>query len=180
MNSTNSIALIVLATGIFFFFTKPELALLSDTLSKKQEYQDALVKINSIEQIKSGLSDKLNSLSDSDKSEIQTLLQDSLGQVRLVSDIASVASKNAISIGDISFASVNDDSASSVSGAAPSKDYKSSLVSFSFTSDYAHLKSFLTDLESSMRLIDVRNIDIASNQKGVYSYKISAEVYYLQ
>lgn len=180
MNRTNSIALGLIAIGIFYFLTKPMIASLADLSAKKDEYQTALDKLNSLEELKKTLSDKMNSLSDEQKQELQTLLPDDPGTVKLVSDIDSTASKYGISIDKISTAPVNSDSAASVADAAPAKNYNSELINFSFSADYPHLKSFLNDLESSLRLVDIRYIELnTGNKGGVNDYKVSAEIYWL-
>jgi len=179
MNNTNSIALILISCGLFFFFGKPMIADLSDLLAKKAEYTDALAKINSIQETTSSLTTKLNALSDTEKSQIQVLLPGKPDTVKFISDIDSAASKQGISIDNISYNNVNTDTSGSVAGAPPPNDYSSMMLNFSFASDYPHLKAFLTDLESSLRLMDIRQVSLAVGEKGVFTYRVSAEIYWM-
>lgn len=179
MNSVNSTFIIFLSIGAFFFFTKPMMADLSALSDKKSAYEEALVKLKSVESIKQQLTDKLNSLPEDEKKKLEILLPDSPGTVKLVSDIDAAAAKNGISIDQITYGPSNHDQGKSVIDATAPKNYQSVLVNFSFTSDYNHLKSFLADLEESLRLIDVRSIDLQVGSKGVYNYKVSVETYSL-
>lgn len=179
MNTTNSTAILLISVALFFFFTKPMISNLNDLLSKKDEYQSALDKINSIEELKKNLTDKINGLSDQEKKNLQIILPDAPGTTALIADIDAKASKHGISIDKIQYSPVNNDASQSVSDAAPAKIYSSMLVGFTFTADYTHLKDFLSDVESSMRLIDIRSVDLQQNEKGISTYKVDAEIYWL-
>ena len=179
MNSLNSIFLIFISIGGFFFFTKPMLADLSALSDKKTEYQSSLEKLNSIEEIQKGLTEKLDSLGASEKEKLETLLPDSPGSVKLAADIDGMASRHGISVDKISYTKKNDDQGQSIAGAPAGKTFQSTMLTFSFTSDYSHLKNFLSELESSLRLLDLRSIDLTVGEKGVYNYNLSAEVYSL-
>ena len=52
-------------------------------------------------------------------------------------------------------------------------------ISFEFASSYDNLKKFLSDIESSLRLIDIRSIDFNLSDKGIHNYKVTTEIYWL-
>lgn len=180
MNNTNSTAILLISVSLFFFFTKPMLASLTDLLAKKDEYQNTLDKLNQIEDIKKNLTDKINGLSDQEKKNLQVLLPDGPETTKLVADIDGKASKHGISIDKISYGEINRDQGQSVSEGAPPPVYQSELLGFEFTTDYSHLKDFLADIESSLRLIDIRSVDVNQAEKGINNrYRINAEIYWL-
>ncbi len=179
MNSFTSLFLIFLSAGAFFFFTKPSLADLSALNAKKSDYEATLKKLSSIAEIEKSLIEKMNSLPEESRAKLGILLPDSPSMVKLVSDIDATAARHGISLDQISYLRSNNDAGASVATAVAPRTYQSTTLNFSFTADYDHLKGFLNDLEANLRLLDVRSIDINGGAKGVYDYKISAEVYSL-
>lgn len=179
MNNTSSISLIFIAAGMLFFFGKPMYADIVDLQVKQAGYEDALAKVLAINDTTKELNSKINNLSEEDKQKIETLIPDSSDMTKLIADIDTVAARYNILIDDISYAGSNADAAASPSEAKVPVSYSSALINFGFSANYDNLKIFLSDLEKSLRIIDIRSIQFSQTESGQYNYKVSAEIYWL-
>ena len=180
MNSTNSLALILISVGMFFLFTRPMYASLSTILTQKQGYGETLEKVRSINELQKALSSQLGKLSAEEKEKVATLLPDSANITKFVSDVDAVASRHGISIDAVSYAETNKDSSASVSEGTVPEEFSSMTLDLSFSADYADIKAFVSDLERSLRIIDIRSISSDTGKAGIYKYKVVAEIYWLK
>jgi Tfp pilus assembly protein PilO len=184
MNNTNSLALILVASALFFFFGKPVFSEISIVQSEIEGYKSSIGQVNMLTAKKDELLLKLNSISGEDRKRVETFLPIKEGMIRLIADIDGVAARHGISISGVSFSETNNDVSSSVIGAPEPKPYQSSTINLSFSSNYQNFKQFLNDLEKSLRLIDIRSIELSQPSEvlnpDVYQYKISAEVYWIK
>lgn len=180
MNSTNSLALILISVGMSFLFTKPMYASLSAALAEKDGYEDTLEKVRSINELQKTLSNQLSKLSAEEKGKVATLLPDSADITKFVADVDAVASRHGISIEAVSYTETNKDASASVSEGVVPEEFSSMSVDLSFAADYADMKSFVSDLEKSLRIIDIRSISSDAGKAGIYKYKVTAEIYWLK
>jgi Tfp pilus assembly protein PilO len=179
MSNTAGLGLIVLALGLGYFLGSPMYADVQTLNTEKAGYDQAIQDLAQITTTMQTLQQKLDSLPAADREKIETLLPEKPDTVKLVSDIDTIAARNGISMTDVSFTAANADSGRSVAGAPPARSYQSGAINFSFSSDYAHLRSFILEMESSLRLVDIRSVTATIGEKGVISYKVNAETYWL-
>lgn len=178
MSKTSVLAYIVLTISIGYAFVYPSFGDLSVLNEKKQKYEDALSKIENIENKKGELLTKFEEIPETDKETVRTILPDSLNFVKLAADIDAVASHYGMSIRDISNKSA--DSGSSISEAKPQGPYQSSIVAFSFAGSYPTFLKFMSELEKSLRILDVKSVTIKTGDKGVNEYQVEFEVYWVK
>lgn len=187
MNVASSLALIIISVGTSFFFGKP---LLSDASALKEErvkFEEAVEKARQIEERKNELLARLNEITAVDRERIETFLPTREGVVRLVADIDGIAAKYGISIDAVSSGESNSDVTRSASDTEPtSKYYGTKSLTLDFSAGYADLVAFLIDLEKSLRVIDIRSIDLSSSidetgkSTGVYQYRVTGDIYWLK
>ncbi len=102
MRNITSITLIIISIGVFLFFIDPQyknVKSLRDEIKKNEEIID---RANKLDLKKNELNDKYNQISPTDKSALETLLPDTVDNVRLIIDINNIAEKFGIVIRDIS------------------------------------------------------------------------------
>lgn len=186
MNTTNSLALILISFGLFFLFGKPALSQIYLIKTQNQEYIDAIDQVNLLENKESELTAKLNSIPISERRKVETFFPTRDGLIRLIADIDGIASKHGIGITTVDFSESTTDLSRSVSESMPTPSYESKTINITFSSSYQNLKRFLAELEKSLRVIDIRSIDLSQgadpsgSSAGVYQYKVSADVYWLK
>jgi Tfp pilus assembly protein PilO len=180
MSGISIISYLVLTLSIGYAFIYSSLGDINTLLDQKQKYSDSLEMVNNIESKKEDLLKKFNAISDDDKKNIETILPSSLNFVGLISQIDAVASSYGISIDKISSKEVDSSVGNSIADAASPKPYQSSIIGFSFVASYEKFNAFLSDLEKSLRILDVRTAKLTSQQNGLYSYDVEFETYWLK
>ncbi len=179
MNNFTSLIFIVLSIGLGFFFAKPKLAEISELSIKKAQYEEALQNLRSIGELKESLQKKMDSIPPEDLEKIMTLLPATSGTVKLISDVDSIVSKYGVVMDKVAYVAANKSNGQSVSEAQPPAPYNSVIVTFSLKSDYNKFRSILSDMETSLRILDVRNVDIVAGERGLNTYKVEAEIYWM-
>ncbi len=180
MSGISIIAYLVLTLSIGYAFIYSSLGNINTLLDQKQKYADSLEMVNNIESKKEDLLKKFNAISDDDKKNIDTVLPSSLNFVRLISQIDAVAANYGISIDRISSKDVSPSVGTSIENAAPSETYQSSIIGFSFIASYDKFNAFLSDLEKSLRILDIKSANLGVQQNGLYSYNVEFETYWLK
>lgn len=180
MSSISIIAYIVLTLSVGYAFIYPSFGNINQLLDQKQQYLDSLKMVSNIEDKKDELLTKLGEIPEADRESVETILPSSLNFVRLVSQIDSVASRYGISIDNISSKELSSVTGSSIETAGPSKPYSSATIGFSFDASYDQFQAFLDDLEKSLRILDIRSIELAATETGIYSYSVEFATYWLK
>ena len=180
MSSISIIAYIVLSLAIGYSFTYPAVGEISNLMDEKQKYEASLDTVNNIENKKDELLTEFNKISAEDKKNINTILPDSLNFVRLVSQIDSVASRYNITIDKVSSKETSPPTGDLIGEAQPERLFNSAIISFSFVAPYNEFKTFLDDLEKSLRILDIKDIKLKTDEDGEYSYDVEFETYWLK
>ncbi len=181
MSATSILAYIILTLSIGYAFVYPSWNDIRALMDEKQKYQDSLDKTAQIESRKNELLAELNSMSAADRQNIETVVPSSLNFVKLVSDIDAVGAKRDISISKITFQELNPSIGGSISEAQAPNAYQSALIGFSFTTNYDNFRAFLDELETSMRILDVKSLKIDPGPNGAtFQYSVEFEAYWLK
>ena len=178
MSKISTIIYVVLALSIGYIFVLPLYQDVSQLLSQKTSYMNSLNAIDNIQNKKSELLNQFNQISDADKENLNTILPNSFDFVKLVSEIDAVAASHGISIGNITSKEIDPSVGDSIDTAQPSKPYNSAIIGFSFTTSYGNYRAFLSDLEKSMRILDITSTRLEAQDKGLYSVSVEFETYW--
>jgi len=199
MKNIMPIILIVLAIGIFFFLIDPKYKQIQSLQAEVSENNKTLDISRKLSEQRDLLRDKYNLISSSEKETLEKLLPDTVDNVRLIIDINSIAQQFGIVIRNVSINSedtdgiktgkvINQGSSFDSLIAENSIKYvdtsKIGVISFSFSvaAKYEVFLEFLKQLEESLRIVDIRNIEISRNSDGgvFYDYKVTLDTYWLK
>jgi Tfp pilus assembly protein PilO len=169
---------------IFFTVTDPIYKQAKELGVKYDQYQDVLDKSTELLKQRKALQDKYKGFAESDMERLKKLLPDAVDNVRLIIDIDDIAKYHKLTINNVRL----DDSKASKGGAKDSATtikagegkYGTIPMGFSVTADYDVFLSFLDDLESSLRIVDVTNITLKPGANNVYSFDVSLKTYWLK
>ena len=197
MKNITSIILIIVSVGIFFFFIDKEYKKVQQ-LNVEIEQNDKIIEVaNRLKSKKDELNDKFNQISQSEKIELEKLLPDTVDNVRLIIDINNIAEQFGIVIRDINI-STKETSASeskkivsqksNFDGVLQENDIKYvdtskiGVITFSFSvsAKYEVFLEFLKQLEESLRLVDIRNMQISRGSGVFYEYRVTLDTYWLK
>jgi len=198
MKNITSIVLIIVSIGIFFFFTDKEYKEVQSLKAEIQKNADVLETANKLNLKKEELNAKFNQISQDEKAELEKLLPDTVDNVRLIIDINNIANQFGIVIRDININSKESDSGTSKKVASQNSNFdgvlqegtvkyvdtsKIGVISFSFSvsAKYEVFLEFLKKLEESLRIVDIRNIEVSRGSGSVfYDYKVTMDTYWLK
>ncbi len=173
------IIIIVAAIGGFFFYTNPAYKALQAKISENEKIVEANDKAAALRVVRQKLIDDRKKISEADVDKLTKLLPNGVENVGLIIDIDNIASKYGMRIRNTKVNEVSARAGSSIVG-PDSKKYGVISLSFSVTSTYENFISFLKDLESSVRLVDVTNLSFSSNPVGRYDFNLTIQTYWLK
>ena len=176
----------ILAGSVFFAYTKPSYANVGLIKAQIARYDEALQKAAQLDALKNTLITKRNSFSQADLDRLKLMLPDHADNISLILELDSLAShygmalENADVTADSSTAGGGEESAGDVIGNTPS--YSTITLHFSTFGTYEHFRSFMRDLETSLRLVDLVSLTIAPDSaiKGSYTYDVTIKTYWLK
>lgn len=179
---------LVAAGSIFFLFTKPSYDTVQQKRTEIVQYDAALQKANELQARKQELLSRYNAFNQTDRERLEKLLPDHVDNVRLILDLDNMASRHGMAIQNVvtsgTTAQDASQSASSVIGASKQK-YDSLTVTFTTQGTYETFRTFLADLERSLRIVDLVTLKIAdaSAQRAgepIYTFNITLRTYWLK
>lgn len=170
---------VVIAGGIFFGFIDPAYDRIQTLRAEEAQFDQALTRSKELQQIRDQLLSRYNTFSQSDLDRLEKLLPDNVDNVRLVLDFDSIAARYGMRIRNIGLEAQESRAQRGQVGGDDSV-YQSVVLSFSVSGGYDAFRSFLEDLEQSLRLVDITAISFSSSGTGIYDYSVSVKTYWLK
>lgn len=179
MRSLLPIFFVLIALGIFFGFIDPAYDRIKELRAEESMFNDALDRSKELQQARDQLLSQYNTFSQGNLTRLEKMLPDNVDNVRLILDFDSIAARYGMRLRNIAL-DTSDDRAERGQVGSNGEDYESIVLSFAVTGDYNSFRSFLEDLEQSLRLVDVSAISFSADESGVYDYSVSIKTYWLK
>jgi len=192
------IILITIALIVFFVFLSPSLQEVKALQVDVDSYNEALDNSKALEYERDKLTKQFTSFDPDDLRRLETLLPNSINNIRLILEIESLASPYGMVLRDVRYDTVRETSLESENNAQPgpagviesSKGYGEWELEFSTEGSYTNFLQFLRELEANLRLIDLVSIQFASitgesaganfSTSEVYKYSFKLKTYWLK
>jgi len=181
-----SLVCVASAIALFFLYTKPTYDKLESKKQQITQYDLALDKANELQKLKQQLLSRYNSFNPTDIDRLHKLLPDHVDNVRLVLDLDTLASKHGLALQNVAISAVANTSASDQTNIiGPStQGYDSLTLNFGTIGTYPIFLAFLTDLEQSLRIVDVVSLAMGASEGGtgepLYRFDITLRTYWLK
>ncbi len=176
------IILLVAAIGLFAGYTNPTYQDTKDISAQTAAYDQALTTANQLKSQRDQLLAKRDTFSSDDVQKLQEMLPDNVDNIRLIIDINNIAARHDLTLKNVSLGTVSSaSSARSTSAVGASGDPVGSVeLGFTVTTSYNTFLAFLSDLEHSLRLIDVEKIDFKNTgTTDSADYTLTIRTYWL-
>ena len=184
----------IAAGSIFFLYTQPTYDTVQADQTQIDQYNQALDKATQLQTLKQSLLSRYNSFDTTSLDRLQKLLPDHVDNIALSLDLDSMAGRYGLALQNVDIASsaAQTPSTPSAVGAAGtgSQTYDSLTLTFSTQGTYTNFLQFLTDLETSLRVVDLVGLTVAPaggvqnplthNAEPLYSYGITLRTYWLK
>ncbi len=170
---------LVIAGTIFFWYINPTYTSIQASLAKESQYDNALTRARDLETVRDQLLARYNTFSPNDINRLNKLLPDHVDNVRLILDLDSMASKYGMRVRNVSIqADSSSQNPDQIGGG--DQGYESMDISFTVSGTYDTFRNYLTDLEQSLRLVDVVGLTFTTNDTGVYDFTLNVRTYWLK
>lgn len=157
---------VILAGGIFFWYTKPtydDVQVVQATIAQNNAALEKAAELSSLNLM---LRSRFNSFKQSDKDRLSKLLPDHVDNVRLILDLDKLAGLHGLALQNVDVSSSQSQKqipkSQTALGAigASNQKYDSLTLTFSTVATYARFVEFLTELESGLRIVDLVSLSI--------------------
>ncbi len=196
-NITSTI-LLVLAIGMYFTVTQGVIDGAKAVQVVNAKYISAMDSADQLRKERDKVRDTFNSISKDDQDRLKKMIPSTVDNIRLIIDISNVARKQNLSLEDIKATvsqagqkgSVAKSSATATSQpngttavatdtiATPILDTVT--VTFKVTAPYQQFKTFMQELEASLRIMDMTSLTLTANDTGTYDYKVELKTYWMR
>ncbi len=187
MKRYSIILYIILSIAIFFVVIDPKYNEVKQLREVKQRNDELLDKAAELKKKREELTRRYNSISPAEKDKLSKLLPETIDNIRLQLNIDNISKNPEYQLELQSFAfsgdidNIEEESNNRVIDSS-GKKYGTINVSFNFTSSYPVFKSFMSDLEDSLRIVDIRDFTITSSGSSgqIYNFTVSLDTYWLR
>ena len=177
------ILLVGAALGLFVLYTNPVYQEVKVLRAQTDSYDEALNKSQELRAVRDELLAKRNTFPAESVSKLERVLPDNVDNIRLIIDINNIAARHGITLSDVAldtdFGDKNGPRSSTASG--PSGEAVGSVtVGFSVAASYENFLTFLSDIEHSLRIVDIENLSFKVPSEGLPTYVVSIRTYWLR
>ena len=183
MKGLTPIILILVSVGVFFVVIDPQKRELNALLEEKNKNQVTMQKATDLRTALGTLQAKYLKISEDDRKKLSQMLPDTVDNVRLILDINNIADKYGIELKGITISGGPADESKEVNRGSSNNSgqlYGTIQLTFSFSANYEIFKTFLKDLEDSLRLVDITDFSVGSSENDFYNYSITLNTYWLR
>jgi hypothetical protein len=175
------LVLLAAAIGLFVLYTNPAYQTIKELSAQAASYDDALDKSAELR----GLRDKLlatrASFSNDDVQKLSHVLPDNVDNIRLIIDINNIAARHRLTLSGVELGQTSSGASkgSSVAVGPSGSSVGSVTVGFGVTATYDDFLAFLSDLEHSLRIVDVTKISFTAGSGNLNNYQLEIRTYWL-
>lgn len=170
------LVLALASLALFFFFVIPEFRELKERRAQIGFLNEALSNSRKVQAVRDSLLSSYNTIADADLSRLEKILPDHVDNVRLILEIDRIASRNGMVLQNITTREAErrnqfgpDDSS-----------FGKIQMGFSLVGRYESLVNFLSEIEQSLRLVDVVGLSFVRGQGDLYEYELELYTYWLK
>ncbi len=178
-----ALLLIILAIGIYFMHTQSVFDQTRISRQENDKLQEAIENAKALIEKRKLIEADYKNIAQTDRDKLEKMIPNSTDNIHLIVDITDLASKHNVNLKNIR-AEILQEKASSNNRTASTSLPKASLgnvkLSFSATATYGQIQTFLMDLESSLRIIDISRFTLKANETNTYDYQIELITYWLK
>ena len=182
MRNILSIVFIIAAIALFAFFTNGRYAAIRELRAEAAAFDSALERSKELIAIRDSLLARYNAFPSDSIARLNTMLPNSIDTVRLIIDINTLASRYGMSLSGIAIGIPDEASGGEGALGPTSGDFGKLTLGFTVTASYDRFRAFLSDLERSLRIIDVTSLSFAASEStaGLTTYAVTLTTYWLK
>ncbi len=168
--------LLIVAVCVFWFWTRPLLAQIDTLKAERDSFNQALDKSKELQTLRDSILENYNSISQGDIDRLSKMLPAEPETAKLLVQLSDMATES----GSVILNSLDaQETKNPASASLPSAvDYQEVNIRMSFSANYNDFRSFMDKIQSSLRLMDMEQIDFFAADASSYDFNINAKAYY--
>ena len=187
MSKFSPLILIIISVGVFFYFIDPQRLEYTKLSEVKIENEKRLEDVKTLEKEFAVLQEKYKKISNEEKEKLNKVLPETVDNVRLILDINNIADNYGIVIrninvsgGPIGEEQENTQNTKRSTTENNNTAYGVISLGFSVVATYDVFKSFMQDLEKSLRVVDITDFSVSTGEGEFYNYSVKLNTYWLR
>ena len=173
--------LIVVAAGLFIAYTNPQYQEVKILQAQVASYDQALTQSSQLRAARDTLLSKRNTFSTDDVRKLERILPDNVDNIRLIIDIDNIAARHGLQIKNVALgASSASDSANQPAAVGQQDGVGVVELGFTVSASYDKFLDFLTDLEQSLRIVDVEEMRFSTSAGDQTAFSLRIKTYWLR
>lgn len=186
-----SVVLLIGSFGVFYYFINPIYAGITIKKETQAKYQEALKNADQIQERINTLQKAYDSYTEEQRNWVKKMLPDQFDEMEFVYELNQIAKKSGMLVEKISLKGKEGYGPEKDLGAIATQKLKETSLpgiqevgaTFFLKGTYEELTDFLGRLETNLRVLDVNEINIAtetsSENESLYQYKIMLDTYWI-
>ncbi len=184
---------VVFSIAIIALYVRPTYSgPIHDTRELIKSYDDALAAADRFKAKEAELTQARSQIPPDSLSRLDEFLPDGVDNVQLILDLNALAARSGMTLSDFdtqnsssgtSATPANDASLANTTqplGLVSSSPIDSLNLTFKGVGTYNSFRTFVDGMESSLRPLDIINVDVTRAESGVYTYVMSVRIYWLR
>jgi Tfp pilus assembly protein PilO len=180
MKNSTSFMLLLIAVGLFYVVISPRYEKVQALRDQSAQYKNILANVEALSDTRDDLKAKYDNMPSDEVARLEKILPSDVDTVNLAMNFDAIASKYGISIKSVRTVESKADAGTSIVQSSGVRPYDRVTVSFSFVSTYANFRKFMSDIEKSLRVIDVKSVAFQTTESGIYEFQVSVQTYWLK
>jgi hypothetical protein len=177
MKKNSPIFLIMIAVGLFYTFINPQFNKTKALIEEQGQYKNVLNNVSALYETRDQLEYRLADIPSTEISRLSKILPNTGDVVSLAVDLDGIAAKYGFSLKSAQVDLTSRNSGSVFLGS--SSEYEKVTVVVQFVTTYEGFKSFIADIENSLRITDIRGLSFRVGESDYYEYRMVIDAYWL-
>ena len=168
---------------MYFFYIDPSFSEVKQLSLKKSGYNTVLEKSKELAIKRDSVLADYNSISQTDINRLDKIIPNEFNAVLFANDVSTLASGYGITVKDFKINEPKTEVRDVIINQPKNEGFKTITVSFRLSGGYSQFVRFLSDLESSLRLVDVTSLSVKPNSSqasGLMDYLLEVHTYSLR
>ena len=177
---------IIVSLVLFIFVAKPQFNEAQTINADYTEYQDTIQKYEEFNAEINALKSKKNDIRISDRERIDAIIPSSIDNPRMLVDLEAMAKKHSLLFGNIKTDKGTENVNAQTSNKSTTPEAQNNEnrlitndISFDVIGTYDQFKNFLSEIESSMTLMEVKTISFTATEGAFQQYSVTVQTYAL-
>lgn len=179
MRTLGPIFLVGIAVALFVAYIDPTYQAVKELQAQAGQYDEALTQSTKLRKERDELLSKRNTFSTDNVRKLERLLPDNVDNIRLIIDIDNIASRYGLQVRNVALGDTTSSSRNQTVGQGQGAVGNVEL-GFSVGATYERFLAFLTDLEKSLRIVDVESIKLTPGTGDLDTYTLQIKTYWLR